>query len=134
HRDRARAADPRRVLRIHRLGQADAAGRRSDRRPLRRDALRRLPLRGGRPGPHLSRSAAPRRGGHRRGPDRSGGGGVSIEVSGLTVRYGSVTAVEEVDLLIRSGEVTGLVGMNGSGKSTLFKAPWAWSPRAPEAS
>lgn len=47
---------------------------------------------------------------------------MSIEVSGLTVRYGSVTAVEEVDLLIRSGEVTGLVGMNGSGKSTLFKA------------
>lgn len=47
---------------------------------------------------------------------------MSIEVSGLTVRYGPVTAVEEIDLSVRSGEVTGLVGMNGSGKSTLFKS------------
>lgn len=46
----------------------------------------------------------------------------SIAVAGLTVRYGEITALEGVDLAVRGGRVTGLIGMNGSGKSTLFKA------------
>jgi len=45
-----------------------------------------------------------------------------LEVAGLTVRYGAVTALEEVTFGLERGTVTGLVGMNGSGKSTLFKA------------
>ncbi len=45
----------------------------------------------------------------------------AIDVSGLTVRYGDVLALDDVSLSVESGRVTGLIGMNGSGKSTLFK-------------
>lgn len=46
----------------------------------------------------------------------------AIQVDGLTVRYGEVSALEQVELEVPPGRVTGLIGMNGSGKSTLFKA------------
>ncbi|GHC80446.1 ABC transporter [Nocardiopsis terrae] len=46
----------------------------------------------------------------------------AIEVTGATVRYGDVLALEDVHLSVRPGRVCGLLGMNGSGKSTLFKA------------
>lgn len=46
----------------------------------------------------------------------------ALAVSGLTVRYGAVTALDRVDLDLNPGSVTGLIGMNGSGKSTFFKA------------
>lgn len=46
----------------------------------------------------------------------------ALEVTGLTVRYGEVLALEEVDVAVERGEACGLVGVNGSGKSTLFKA------------
>ena len=46
----------------------------------------------------------------------------ACEVRDLTVRYGDVLALEKVSLAVRSGVITGLIGMNGSGKSTLFKA------------
>jgi len=45
----------------------------------------------------------------------------AIDVSGLTVRYGDVLALDDVSLTVGAGRVTGLIGMNGSGKSTLFK-------------
>jgi len=38
---------------------------------------------------------------------------------GLTKLYGSVTALADVDLELRSGEILGLCGHNGAGKSTL---------------
>jgi manganese transport system ATP-binding protein len=44
-----------------------------------------------------------------------------IDVSGVTVRYGDVLALDDVSLRVEPGRVTGLIGMNGSGKSTLFK-------------
>lgn len=47
---------------------------------------------------------------------------VALEVEGLTVTYGPITALKNVNLRVREGCVCGLVGMNGSGKSTLFKA------------
>ncbi|MFC7404831.1 metal ABC transporter ATP-binding protein [Georgenia alba] len=45
-----------------------------------------------------------------------------LELDGLTVRYGAVTALDGVSLRLAAGTVTGLVGMNGSGKSTLFRS------------
>ena len=45
----------------------------------------------------------------------------AIEVHGVGVRYGDVTALDDVSVTVDAGRVTGLIGMNGSGKSTLFK-------------
>ena len=45
----------------------------------------------------------------------------SIEVSGLTKRYGRVEALGGADLSVARGEVFGLVGPNGAGKTTLIK-------------
>lgn len=46
----------------------------------------------------------------------------AVQVSGVTVRYGDVLALEDVDLALAPGRICGLLGTNGSGKSTLFKA------------
>lgn len=43
-----------------------------------------------------------------------------IELSGLTKRYGSLTAVDKLDLRINTGEVFGLLGPNGAGKTTTI--------------
>ncbi|MBF6438770.1 metal ABC transporter ATP-binding protein [Nocardia cyriacigeorgica] len=45
----------------------------------------------------------------------------AIDVRDVTVHYGSVLALDAVDLTVEPGRVCGLIGMNGSGKSTLFK-------------
>ncbi|MBM4221052.1 MAG: ABC transporter ATP-binding protein [Gammaproteobacteria bacterium] len=44
-----------------------------------------------------------------------------VEVRGVSRRYGSVCAVDGVDLEIRAGEMCGLIGHNGAGKTTLFR-------------
>lgn len=43
-----------------------------------------------------------------------------IELNGLTKRYGSLTAVDHLDLTVKKGEVFGLLGPNGAGKSTTI--------------
>jgi len=48
--------------------------------------------------------------------------GPLLAVSGLSVRYGSVTAVRGVDLEIAEGEIVGIVGPNGAGKTSLVSA------------
>jgi ABC-2 type transport system ATP-binding protein len=45
----------------------------------------------------------------------------ALSAHGLTKRYGSTTALEEVDLAVEAGELVGLLGPNGAGKSTLVK-------------
>ena len=44
-----------------------------------------------------------------------------VSIDGLTKSYGRLTAVADVSLSIRRGEVLGLIGPNGSGKTTLFE-------------
>lgn len=46
----------------------------------------------------------------------------ALRLSGLTVAYRDVLALDDVDLVLAEGTACGLVGVNGSGKSTLFKA------------
>ena len=46
---------------------------------------------------------------------------ILIEARGLTRRYGPQTAVEDLSLTLRKGEVLGLLGPNGAGKSTTMK-------------
>ncbi len=45
-----------------------------------------------------------------------------IEADHLTIRFGQVTAVNDVSLTVDKGEIFGFLGPNGSGKTTLIKA------------
>ncbi|MEY4366006.1 MAG: hypothetical protein RLZZ305_1350 [Actinomycetota bacterium] len=43
-----------------------------------------------------------------------------LEVRNVTMQFGGVTALSDVSLSIRKGEILGLIGPNGAGKTTLF--------------
>jgi branched-chain amino acid transport system ATP-binding protein/sulfate-transporting ATPase len=43
-----------------------------------------------------------------------------LEATGLTRRFGGLSALEDLDLAVRPGEILGLIGPNGSGKTTFF--------------
>ncbi len=45
----------------------------------------------------------------------------AIEARGLVKRYGELTAVDHVDLTVRSGDVYGYLGPNGAGKTTSLR-------------
>jgi ABC-2 type transport system ATP-binding protein len=46
---------------------------------------------------------------------------ISIAASGLTKRFGDVTAVSDLSLNVRSGEIYGFLGLNGAGKTTTIR-------------
>jgi ABC-type branched-subunit amino acid transport system ATPase component/branched-subunit amino acid ABC-type transport system permease component len=57
-------------------------------------------------------------------PDRA----KALEVEGVTARFGSVVAVDDVSIWVRPGEVVGLIGPNGAGKTTLIDAVTGFVP------
>jgi ABC-type sugar transport system ATPase subunit len=65
-------------------------------------------------------------------PDGSGGstvdGGDVLRAEHIAKRFGAVTALVDVDLHLRKGEVLALLGDNGAGKSTLLKILCGFQP------
>ena len=53
----------------------------------------------------------------------------TLEIEGLSVRYGGVVALDGVALTVRPGEVVGLIGPNGAGKTTLIDAVTGFAAR-----
>jgi ABC-2 type transport system ATP-binding protein len=47
--------------------------------------------------------------------------GLTIDVVGLTKRFGPVTAVDDISFTVQPGRVTGFLGPNGAGKTTTLR-------------
>lgn len=45
----------------------------------------------------------------------------AVEIRGLTKRYGTHLAVDDVSFAVRRGEIFGLLGKNGAGKTSIFE-------------
>ncbi|HUC45276.1 MAG TPA: ABC transporter ATP-binding protein [Hyphomicrobiaceae bacterium] len=48
--------------------------------------------------------------------------GIALAVEGLTLRFGGLTAVDNISFDVREGEVLSLIGPNGAGKTSAFNA------------
>lgn len=51
-----------------------------------------------------------------------------LETKGLTVRYGGVLAVNDVDIVVRPDSLVGLIGPNGAGKTSFIDALTGYTP------
>jgi branched-chain amino acid transport system ATP-binding protein len=49
-----------------------------------------------------------------------GNGEHPLRTSKCTIRFGGLVAVNELDMLVKRGEIYGLIGPNGAGKTTIF--------------
>jgi sulfate-transporting ATPase len=56
---------------------------------------------------------------------------MTLEVKDLTVKYGGTTAVDDVSLTVKPGQVLGLIGPNGAGKTSLIDAVTGFTRMAP---
>jgi ABC-2 type transport system ATP-binding protein len=54
-------------------------------------------------------------------PKLSGSGGEMLELQGVTKRYGSFTAVQDLSLSVPRGRIFGFLGPNGAGKTTTIR-------------
>ncbi len=47
-------------------------------------------------------------------------GGILMEMKNITLRFGGVTAIEDISFDIREGEIRAIIGPNGAGKSSML--------------
>ena len=45
-----------------------------------------------------------------------------LNLKNLSVSYGDINILKDIDLSLKKGEILGIVGESGSGKSTLIKS------------
>ncbi len=50
----------------------------------------------------------------------SKGRDIVLKTNKVTIRFGGLTAVKELDMAVAVGEIYGLIGPNGAGKTTIF--------------
>lgn len=53
-----------------------------------------------------------------------------LELSDITIKYGPITAVRNVSINVKEGQIVTLIGTNGSGKTSLLNAISALTPIA----
>ena len=56
-----------------------------------------------------------------------------LDVSDVTLRFGGVTALEEANFSVKSGELFAIIGPNGAGKTSIFNCiNGVYKPRSEE--